>query len=136
VVERVVRRFLELQGPDLSGGLVFREYEPFEPLTTHSRSGMPLTLEYRLFCLDGEPILSAEYWEEGEYAGSTPPVETFQPIADLVQSRFFTIDVARRRDGVWRIVELGDGQVAGLPERTDPAAFYRAILGRLIAPKP
>src|SRR5204863_5332052 len=48
-VERVVTRFLELQGPDLVGGLVFREFAAFEPVGSHSRSGMPLTLEYRLF---------------------------------------------------------------------------------------
>jgi len=92
---------------------------------------MPLTLEYRLFCLDGEPILSVEYWEEGDYGGTAAPVEYVRPIAVLVQSRFFTLDVAKQRQDSWRIVELGDGQVAGLPERTDPAAFYRAILRHL-----
>jgi hypothetical protein len=130
-VERVVHRFLELQGPDLSGGLVFRAYEPFEPLATHSRTGMPLTLEYRVFCLDGEPIVVAEYWEEGEYAGAAPPIEDLRPMIERIESRLFTVDVARRQDGTWRVVELGDGQVAGLPDRTDPVAFYRTLLDRL-----
>ena len=53
-VERVVNRFLDLQGPDLAEGLVFREYVAFEPMGRHSKSGMPLSLEYRLFFLDGE----------------------------------------------------------------------------------
>jgi len=74
-VERVVRRFLELQGEDLYGGLVFREFVEFEPLTTHSRSGMPLTREYRFFVLDGEPFFWAEYWEEGDYGGDPPPLD-------------------------------------------------------------
>ena len=43
---------------------------------------------------------------------------------------FFTMDVARRVDGEWLIVELGDGEVAGLPDGADPAAFYRALQGR------
>jgi hypothetical protein len=47
-VERVVGRFLELQGDDLNEGLVFREFVEFEPLTHHSKSGMPLTKEFRL----------------------------------------------------------------------------------------
>lgn len=38
-VERVVRRFLELQGDDLSEGLVFREFIEFEPLGRHPRAG-------------------------------------------------------------------------------------------------
>lgn len=28
----------------------------------------------------------------------------------------------------WVVVELGDGQVAGLPWRADPEAFYRSLL--------
>jgi hypothetical protein len=44
-----------------------------------------------------------------------------------VQSRFFTMDVARRRDGAWMTVELGDGQVAGLPPGVDAVEFYRML---------
>jgi len=130
-VERVVRRFLELQAEDLNEGLVFRAFVEFEPLATHSKSGMPLTREYRLFVLDGQVILTAPYWEEGDYAGdegAQPPVEVIRALTRNVQSRFFTIDVARRKsDGAWLIVELGDGQVAGLPERAKKEDFYRAL---------
>jgi hypothetical protein len=129
-VERVVRRFLELQGPDLAGGLVFREFVAFEPVGRHPKSGMPLTREYRLFFLDGWPLLCAEYWEEGDYRGAGPPVEHFAGIATGVKSRFFTMDVAKRKDGGWMVVELGDGQVAGLPERVYAEEFYRSLLGR------
>lgn len=45
-VERVVNRFIELQGKDLNEGLVFREFVEFEPLTIYSKSGMPLTKEF------------------------------------------------------------------------------------------
>ncbi len=124
-VERIVQRFTELQGEDLNEGLVFREFIDFEQLTTHSKSGMPLTKEFRLFFLDGKLILSSEYWEEGEYGAVQPPMNLFNSIAQNVRSRFFTMDVAQRRDGVWMIIELGDGQVAGLPERADVTAFYQ-----------
>jgi ATP-grasp domain, R2K clade family 3 len=60
-VERVVRRFLELQGDDLNEGLVFRAFVSLEPLAIHARSAMPLTKEWRIFLLDGAPILTAEY---------------------------------------------------------------------------
>lgn len=93
-VERVVKRFLELQGDDLNGGLVFREFVEFESLTSHSRSGMPLSKEFRFFFLNGELVYSMEYWEEGDYTGLTPPVDQFRDIARKVQSRFFTMDVA------------------------------------------
>jgi hypothetical protein len=126
-VERVVRRFLRLQGPDLQGGLVFREFVEFESLGRHPKSGMPLTREYRLFFLDGRLTYQAEYWEEGEYQGEVPPVEQFAALAGKVRSRFFTMDVAKRKTGGWMVVELGDGQVAGLPERADTEAFYRSL---------
>jgi hypothetical protein len=126
-VGRVVRRFLELQGPDLAGGLVFREFIEFEPVGRHPRSGMPLTLEYRLFFLDGRPLLVTPYWEGADYEGAGPPVERFTALAAGVRSRFFTMDVARKRDGDWLVVELGDGQVAGLPDDADVGAFYRGL---------
>ncbi len=28
---------------------------------------MPLTKEFRIFFLHGKPLLTVEYWEEGEY---------------------------------------------------------------------
>jgi hypothetical protein len=44
------------------------------------------------------------------------------------------MDVARRTDGRWIVVELGDGQVAGLPDDADPGRFYGALLSRLPTP--
>jgi hypothetical protein len=132
-VERVTTRFLELQGPELNEGLVFREFVPFEPLGTHAKSGMPLTKEYRIFFLDGRWLLTAPYWEAAAYGDLLPPDDLFQEVVQRVQSRFFTMDVARRLDGAWMIVELGDGQVAGLPEQADAGAFYRALARRVSA---
>jgi hypothetical protein len=145
-VERVVRRFLELQGDDLNQGLVFREYVEFESIGEHSRSGMPITNEYRIFWLDGEPIYISEYWEDGDYQQVQPPIEQFRPIAQTIHSRhfpgaysrFFTMDVAKKRDGDWMIVELGDAQVAGLPEKADISEFYATlnnVLSKSLPPK-
>jgi ATP-grasp domain, R2K clade family 3 len=126
-VERVVSRFLELQGDDLNEGLVFREFVEFQPVGVHPKSGMPLTEEYRIFWLDAQPIFLSPYWEAGEYAGISPTLELFAETAAAVKSRFFSMDVARRIDGVWSIVEVGDGQVSGLPRVEDAGPFYDAI---------
>ncbi|MBN1562591.1 MAG: ATP-grasp domain-containing protein [Anaerolineae bacterium] len=130
-VARVVRRFLALQGDDLNVGLVFREYVELEPLTTHAQSGMPLNKEFRVFVLDGEPILVTEYWTEGNYQNLVPSLAPLQDLMRSVKSRFFTMDVAQQQNGDWLVIELGDAQVAGLPERADPHAFYEAIKARL-----
>jgi hypothetical protein len=129
--EKVVQRFMELQGVHLNRGLVFREFVELEPvakqLARRPSDAMPLVREYRIFFCNGEPVFSTPYWEEGDYGGETAPLGLFREVGETIRSRFFTMDVARRTNGDWTIVELGDGQVAGLPERVDPQEFYRAL---------
>ena len=125
---RVVNRFLQLQGDDLAGGLVFREFVELEQVGHHLISGMPLSREARLFYLDGELLAAFPYWSEGSVDLNSVPLSLFTEISQKVRSRFFTMDVARRTNGEWIVVELGDGQVAGLPEGVDPIAFYRALV--------
>ena len=129
-VERVVGRFLELRGDDLEGGLVFREFVEFESVGLDPRSGMPLAEEYRVFWLDGSPVFGSPYWAEGDYRGTRPPIEQFAAIVADVRSRFFAMDLAKKRGGGWMIVELGDGQVSGLPRGEDAAQFYQSLCAR------
>lgn len=136
VVTRVVHRFLELQGDDLNVGLVFREYVPLAPLGAHPQSGMPLAKEFRVFVFEGVPTYVTEYWDTGDYGGVQPPVAIFDDVMRSVPSRFFTMDVAERREGGWLIIELGDGQVAGLPERADVRDLFRALQARWPARNP
>jgi hypothetical protein len=91
---------------------------------------MPLAEEYRIFCLDGTPLYMARYWDAGAFTRPPPPSDLFGDVARTVRSRFFTMDVARRRDGNWMIVELGDAQVAGLPEAANPEEFYAELQDR------
>jgi hypothetical protein len=126
-VGRVVRRFRELQGDTLAGGLVFREFVEFESAGRHPKSGMPLAREQRMFWLGGRPLLSFPYWSDLGQTGVGPPPGTFDMVAAKIRSHLFTMDVAKRKDGAWMIVELGDGQVAGLPDDAAATAFYAAL---------
>ena len=123
---KVIQTFCGRQGLDLVGGLVFRAFEPFVSVGTHPQSGTPLTKEYRIWWLDGHPIAVVPHWNEVVYHGG-PPVAQFDGVARTVRSRFFTMDVAERIDGAWRIVELGDGQVAWPDDQVDLAAFYGSL---------
>jgi hypothetical protein len=42
------------------------------------------------------------------------------------------MDIAKRKDREWIIVELGDGQVAGLPENVETMEFYEALFVRVL----
>jgi hypothetical protein len=129
-VERVTRRFLELQGDDLIGGLVFREYVELDKVGYHPESGMPVSREFRIFFLEGNPLQTIRYWDELEYADS-PPVELFLEVARKVESNFFSMDIAKTAHGEWIIVELGDGQVSDLPGLADVDGFYKELVERL-----
>jgi len=134
-VERVVGNLIKLQGDDLVGGLVFRQFVELMPLGEHSQSGMPLTKEFRLVCLNCRILFISEYWDEGEYKETRPPRDFLLTLDDDVVSRvhsdFFTLDIAETKDGKWIVMELGDAQVAGLPPRLDPRDFYQELFAQM-----
>jgi len=99
----------------------------FESIGTHPKSGMPLSLEYRIFFLKKKPVMVYPYWDEGKYPYLAPPIEVFREIAQRVDSQFFTMDVAKSEEFGWLIVELGDAQVAGLPDNANVKAFYERL---------
>lgn len=123
----VVRNFLKLRGDSLNEGIVFRKFEGLEFLTAHSKSGMPLTKEFRIFFAKNEIVKVYNYWDEGTYGESKPQLETFLNIAQTIESNFFTMDVAQKKSGDWIIMELGDGQVAGLPDQASENEFYDSL---------
>jgi hypothetical protein len=88
---------------------------------------MPMAQEYRVFWLDGSPVFWAPYWALARYGAGAPPIRQFAGIAAAVRSRFFTMDLAQRRDGDWMVVEIGDGQVSGPPNGSDAGPFYEAL---------
>jgi ATP-grasp domain, R2K clade family 2 len=127
-VKSVIEKFVELQNTDLNEGLVIREFIELNDLSVHSKSGMPLKQEYRLFFLNGQVLACYDYWEEGEYsADEHPPLDIFRDIANNIESNFFSMDVAKTEKGEWIIIELGDGQVAGLPDKADRLQFYDLV---------
>jgi hypothetical protein len=110
-LHRVVAELVAGQGDVLAGGVVVREYEPYEGD------------EARVWWVDGEPALVGPHPDTPD----TYPEPVFDPIRAAVRGfgcRFITTDLARRADGVWRVVEVGDGQVSDLPASTDPADLY------------
>lgn len=134
-VQMVLRNFIERQGAELNGGIVIREFIPLEQLTKHPKSGMPLSNEYRLFFLQHKLIASTSYWDEVNYREDIPGLDSFTELAKNVDSPFFTMDIAKTASGEWTVIEIGDGQVSGLPSHADPAQFYRSMMEIAVSEK-
>lgn len=127
-VKRVLSNFLRLQGDQLVGGLIFREYVDFKRIGLHSKSRMPLIQEFRFFISNHKILGCFPYWNEGRYEGDLPPASVIEPLLPKIQSCFFTADVAQKEDGSWLVVELGDGGASGVPDGSDPVVMYQGLL--------
>mgnify|MGYP001495146554 CR=1 FL=1 len=126
-LKQSINKLIELRDKYLNEGIVIREFLDLNDLTIHSKSGMPLTEEYRLFFCNKKLVGIYDYWEEGEYRFPKPDVKEFEEIAKGVESNFFSMDIARQKNGTLIIIELGDGQVAGLPDSADRNEFYKRL---------
>ncbi|MFF2848152.1 ATP-grasp domain-containing protein [Streptomyces sp. NPDC058001] len=132
----VVDRFFALQEDTLAGGLVVRDFEPFV-----GRG------EVRVWWVDGEAALVTPHPDAPRPGTDQDPMNglptpDLSPIRAAVRAlgcRFVTTDLALRDDGpggddsgasggsgadsgagdhgTWRVVEVGDGQVSGLPRQ-------------------
>lgn len=115
-VSRVISRFRELQGDSLAGGLVFKAYVPLVPV------GSP-AFEYRAFIIGGRV---AGCWPRSNEAREigVPPSSLLEAVAANVPSPFASADFGRDAEGGWWLLEVGDGQVSGLPvEEAAPTIF-------------
>jgi hypothetical protein len=113
---RVAARFLELREESFVGGFVLRRFESFRGS------------EVRTWWVDGKCALVTAH----------PDADPFDPPSDIglaaivpsvtrLQLPFVTVDLALREDGVWRVVELGDGQVSDRPRAIPAGLFLRAL---------
>jgi hypothetical protein len=123
-----INNFMDLRGEFLNEGIVIREFIELNKLTDHSKSGMPLSEEYRLFFFRNKLLCTYNYWDEGNYFNKEIDTTPLEEIAKNIDSNFFTMDIAKDKTGKIVIIELGDGQVSGIPEKEDRDEFYKKLM--------
>lgn len=114
--QRVADRFRALRGEDLVGTVVVRRFEDF--------SGS----EARTWWVDGRCALVTAHPDTPDEVPEDPDLELAAPGVARLGLPFVTVDLVRRTDGVWRVVELGDGQVSDRPVSTPARDLVAALL--------
>lgn len=115
---RVAERFLALRGDAFDGGLVVRRFEDL------------VGPEVRTWWVRGRCLLSTAHPDSpGEQPGLPPQVlDALAPTMTSLDLPFVTADLVRRRDEVWRVVEVGDGQVSDRPVSCAASRLVRALV--------
>jgi hypothetical protein len=116
----VCTALVDLRADRFERGLVIRRYVPLAP--AHGSGGEPD--EHRLFFWRGNLVACAPYHD---VAVDVPVPRRFRGMGGIVDSPFFTVDVARTIEDDWVVLEVGDGGVSTLPPTMDPRTLYRAI---------
>jgi hypothetical protein len=114
-VERVVRRFLELREDAFTGGFVVRRFEEFTGA------------EARTWWIGGRCALITPHPDTPDELPERLDLVEIEPLVADLALPFVTVDVVRRSDGAWRVVELGDGQVSDWPISRGPADLIAAV---------
>jgi hypothetical protein len=113
----VAKRFTQLRAEELVGGFVLRRFEQFTGA------------EARSWWIDGRCRLITAHPDTPD---QPPPADldltALQPAIAALGLPFVAVDLARRRDGVWRVIELGDGQVSDRPTTTPAEKLISALL--------
>jgi len=112
----IATRFRELRGDDFAGGFVVRRFERY------------VTAEVRTWWVDGVRAMVTSHPDTPDVLPDdfSMPVGLAAAIASLGLP-FVTADLARRDDGKWRLIEIGDGQVSDRPRSTEPAELLRVL---------
>ncbi|GID91462.1 ATP-grasp domain-containing protein [Amorphoplanes digitatis] len=112
----VARRLHELRGDDFTGGFVLRRFEEFTGA------------EARTWWVNGTFRMATAHPDSPDQAPPADlPVAALEDPVGALDLPFVTVDLARRSDGVWRVIELGDGQVSDRPTTT-PAGTLLHVL--------
>ena len=120
VLPEIVGNLLGLQTGQKPPFIVVREFEKFR-----KDQG-----EVRVWWVQGRPVVSTPH---PDTPSSLPAVET-EFMAEVTKAvkelecPFVTTDLAQLVDGRWRVIEVSDGQVSGLPRGFDFTPLMFALL--------
>ncbi len=118
-------------------GIIIRQYESLETFEVLD-NGLPITNEWRVFMYKEEILAYNYYWsiiedksiiensrEDFEKNGLQLAREIAKNINCFVD--FFVLDIAKKENGQWILIEINDGCQSGLNESVDPDVLYKNL---------
>lgn len=112
----VASRFRQLRDDDMVGGFVLRRYERFA------------SAEVRTWWINGSCRLIGPHPDDPRpTAPAEPDLTQIGPLIAGLGLPFVTADLAVRADGVWRLIELGDGQVSDRPSTVTAGSLIEML---------
>ncbi|MFG3558325.1 ATP-grasp domain-containing protein [Micromonospora sp. NPDC047557] len=116
---KVASRLRHLRDDDFAGGFVLRRYERFT------------SAEARTWWVNGGCVLVSSHPDTpNDVPSRDVDLDAVAPMIAALGLPFITVDLALRADGVWRVIEIGDGQVSDRPATTEPGKLITALLAR------
>ncbi len=118
-----VEKFVEARGKLFNKGLVFKKVVSLKKYEDE-------TNEWRIFFFKNK-LLTCNQNSDNPKKVSSPPADMLNICETIagrwIDSNLFTMDIVEKEDGSWMILELGDGQVSGLPLKGCELGFYNKV---------
>jgi hypothetical protein len=112
---KIAEQFLELREDSFTGGFVVRRFEELD------------NEEVRTWWINGECALVTAHPDTPGAEPAAVSIDAIAPIVRELDCWFVTADLARRNDGTWRLIEIGDGQVSDRPSSAPAIALVSAL---------
>ena len=129
-LERLIRPYWELYSRS-RGRVVVRTFVQLRHERT-TAGDFPVGREFRVFLYRGRVLAMGYYWEGSDSLSVLSTTETTDVVrlARNVWERtgipYLAVDIGQLIDGSWIVVEIGDGQFAGLSQ-VSPLKLWNAI---------
>lgn len=122
----VCEQLLSARGDRFERGFVVKKFLDLATLPGWTPEQRRVTDEHRLVFWEGRLVAFAPYLDVDSRLSDPGQ---FAYLGRVVDSPFFTADVARLASGGYTVIELNDGGSSIFPEQLDPRDLYRAVTG-------
>lgn len=122
-LNQYIEKFIQLRGDLYQGGIILKQYVELDKSKGH-------THEFRAFYSRDTKL--CVYNNSNNKEDFIPKDITKLTGIGSLESNLYTVDFARLSDGSYTVIEIGDGQVSGLPSEKEARLLYEKLKKKFI----